>query len=469
MPRKADHLQFHGGQYRVVLAVPRDVRSSIGKKFLIQPLGTANLDEANRLKGAWLSQFRTVIAASRRPEDTLLKDARMLRHRFENASNPQEKLSVLSKAIGTGLNLAGPLSMQNETGPAAYEKFVGLATGYITPLDFHVEDWIVDRGFIGKTALQHRKAFAVLTEWCKKRGIDPTINAINRRIAWEFIEKELRRRFTAPKTINRYLSSYRTHWRWLMRRDQIRENPWLDTHVSERRVSDANGTNGRKRAFADDEIRALLSGNAPHPLPDLMIIAALTGARINAICELRVRDCQNASFTFRKAKKEVRDRTIPIHSRLRKLVARRVAHKRLDEFLIHELPGATDTRPRSAAAIQAFTRYRRRVGVDEQRPGHRQSNVDFHSFRRWFTTKAEQAGEPPHVIDFVTGHKRPGETLGRYSDGPKMAQLRACVEAVKLPPLPSSIRKAIARRAPPPRRKQRIAAKCRRDTANRTG
>jgi hypothetical protein len=33
------------------------------------------------------------------------------------------------------------------------------------------------------------------------------------------------------------------------------------------------------------------------------------------------------------------------------------------------------------------------------------------------TTKAKQAGQPPHIIDFVTGHKRPGETLGKIFEG----------------------------------------------------
>jgi integrase len=246
------------------------------------------------------------------------------------------------------------------------------------------------------------------------------------------------------KTINRYLSSYRTHWKWLMQRDRIASNPWLETHISERsRLGgdhDDQGNGQGKRSFTDREVRTLLAGSAPEPLPDLMMIAALTGARINAICELRVKDCWGGAFLFRRAKQEPRDRTIPIHSRLKSIVARRSAKKRPNDFLFVELPDATATRPRSAAASQSFTRYRREVGVEERSDGRRQSNVDFHSFRRWFTTKAEQAGQRPHIIDFVTGHKRPGETLGRYSEGPSMVQLRACVEAVKLPRLPAKPR-----------------------------
>jgi hypothetical protein len=48
-------------------------------------------------------------------------------------------------------------------------------------------------------------------------------------------------------------------------------------------------------------------------------------------------------------------------------------------------------------------------------------------------TKAEQAGQPEHLIATVVGHKRPGITLGRYSSGPLLEQLRVVVESVKLP------------------------------------
>ncbi|MFH8566824.1 hypothetical protein ACH4EA_39095, partial [Streptomyces sp. NPDC017988] len=77
--------------------------------------------------------------------------------------------------------------------------------------------------------------------------------------------------------------------------------------------------------------------------------------------------------------------------------------------------------------------YRRSVGVDHVVPGQRRSLVNFHSFRRWFITKAEQADQPESIIAAVVGHKRKGMTLGRYSAGPLIAQARRCVEAVKLP------------------------------------
>jgi integrase len=73
------------------------------------------------------------------------------------------------------------------------------------------------------------------------------------------------------------------------------------------------------------------------------------------------------------------------------------------------------------------------VGVEEVVRGRRRSLVNFHSFRRYFITKAEQADQMEHIIAVVVGHKRTGMTLGRYSGGPLLEQARRCVEAVKLP------------------------------------
>jgi integrase len=59
--------------------------------------------------------------------------------------------------------------------------------------------------------------------------------------------------------------------------------------------------------------------------------------------------------------------------------------------------------------------------------------VDFHSFRRFFITKAEQAGQPPHWIESLVGHKRSRMSLGRYSTGPLIEQMRGVVESARLP------------------------------------
>ena len=182
-----------------------------------------------------------------------------------------------------------------------------------------------------------------------------------------------------------------------------------------------------ERPFSDDEVRALLSGLPSMPeLQPIMRIGALSGARIDAIVSLRVKDCDNGVFRFKPQKREKRARYVPIHSALAPMIEELVRGKNPDDDLLpgFPVPPPGSQGERSMPAVKAFTRYRRSVGVDEVRPGRRRSLVNFHSFRRWFCTKAEQAGIPETTIAAVV-------VFGTYSAGPSMEQFRACVEAVE--------------------------------------
>ena len=166
-----------------------------------------------------------------------------------------------------------------------------------------------------------------------------------------------------------------------------------------------------------------------------MRIGALTGMRLEEIARLRVKDTAGGEFDIRQAKTKAGVRRVPIHPALEPLVVRRTAGKAPEAYLFDELkdPPPGGKRERSSKASERFTAYRRAIGIEERGENQRQSNVDFHSFRRWFITKAEQAGQPPHVISWVVGHERAGETLGRYSGGPATDQMKAVVAAVQLP------------------------------------
>jgi integrase len=50
-------------------------------------------------------------------------------------------------------------------------------------------------------------------------------------------------------------------------------------------------------------------------------------------------------------------------------------------------------------------------------------SVDLHSLRRSFITIAEHAGCPVHTIESVVGHKRQGQTVGRYSPSASYRQM----------------------------------------------
>ena len=130
-------------------------------------------------------------------------------------------------------------------------------------------------------------------------------------------------------------------------------------------------------------------------LSDLMRIAALSGMRIEEICSLRVADCADNLFTIAFAKTPAGQRQVPIHSVLQPIVSARCEGKGRGDLLFHELPPVAPSRQddnrHSDPATKAFTRYRRTCRVDEVERGAKQSNIDFHSFRRWFAARAHRA------------------------------------------------------------------------------
>ena len=274
---------------------------------------------------------------------------------------------------------------------------------------------------------------AYLLEWCTRRRVRPTLQAITRKVAARFMD-EMREVAgdLLPGTLNEYLRRLSRYWRWLMVREYVEADPWAALKVPE-----PTGSHGaEERSFTDEEVLALLNGPASERMLDLMKVAALSGARLDAIVSLKVGDCGGGVFTFMPQKNEKQSRGVPIHSELLDIVSRRTAGKSADDSLFPDWPGPKkrgSQRERSFRASVVFTAYRREVGIEQMVPGRRRSLVNFHSFRRWFITKAEQAGQPENIIAAVVGHKRRGLTFGRYSAGPLLEQMRQCVEAVRLP------------------------------------
>jgi integrase len=311
-----------------------------------------------------------------------------------------------------------------------------MAMGRATPIGYHHAAYLSHSHTKARTQGDSRRAIAFLTEWCGEAGTQATLEAITRKEALRFHDAlpTLRDAPPSPVTLNKYLGRLSVYWQWLRHRELMEVDPWQRIKIKPPQTPH----NELERPFTDDEVHQLLAGQTSQALHDLMRMAALTGARLEALVDLRARDVdlKANTFTFKPQKKEKAARAVPIHSALANIVARRAAGRSGAADLFPEYPVpklSTSQRERSFAASREFTEYRRAAGVDEVIPGKRRSLVNFHSWRRYFVTKAEQAGQPEHLIATVVGHKRPGITLGRYSSGPLLEQLRVVVESVKLP------------------------------------
>lgn len=121
---------------------------------------------------------------------------------------------------------------------------------------------------------------------------------------------------------------------------------------------------------------------------EFMLIAALSGMTREEIGQLTVEDVQGPlntspgsatpAFRVRNARTASGNRFVPIHPDLTAIAERRTKGKANGHYLFNELElkgfGRTDP------IGKAFTRYRRRLGIQDG--DERRSLVKFHSFRR---------------------------------------------------------------------------------------
>lgn len=311
---------------------------------------------------------------------------------------------------------------------AAVETLVGLTTGSRVPVGDELDRYLAQEGLKASYASRTKSAVRRLGEWLGDRPSGDDLNAVSGRVADEFADWLSTGRSTA--TLNSLISALSAYWTWMRRRRLVEANPWRG---QARKVVN-RGLNADKRPFEDAEMVRLLSGPASATLHDMMRIGALSGMRLTEIGNLRISDVENDAFFIRQSKTKAGIRAVPVHPDLKALVARRTAGKQPTDYLLEELTAPPSRQQRRGGKVgEWFTAYRRDLEMDARREGRRQSDTDFHSFRRWFVTQAERAGNRESLIQAVVGHKRPGVTLGTYSGGPSIQQHKAVVSSVRLP------------------------------------
>ena len=443
--RDTRNLEFHGNQWRVVVPVPRPLRKALGLTRLKRGLKTDSLSIARARRHAAIALLQREIAerAVRAANDNPLwieaiewQECVKIHQYLDRRGEAIEEADAALRDVIKGRTE----QVEAEHGKRKAQEFSGIATGNATPLMLHMERWLQESGRKERTKVEDRYALKLLAKWVTDGGWPQTVEGFTRRIAADFVSECFIATGIHHRTAKKRLSSLSSYWVWLGLKGlaglDIGENPWLRQPMP--KPSKRSG----KRPFTDDEIGRLLYLGQPEPLLfDFMMIAALSGMREDEIACLSIGDVRDGMFRVTGAKTEAGDRTVPIHSVLKPIITKRLkgsgsapsSRKSSGDWLFDELPKASNGRRRYMPLSKRFQRYRIGLGIDEKPEGHRQSNIDFHSFRRWFCHKAEHAGVPESTTAAVVGHARKGMSYGRYSPRPSVEQMRECIEAVKLP------------------------------------
>ncbi|BAF87525.1 phage integrase [Azorhizobium caulinodans ORS 571] len=440
------YLKKHGNQWIVVIKVPDRLRHIVGKAHLKVPLHTDSLAIANREKFRIVADMKARLQRAEEQRksraglvsDPLIEEALQWRESIAVAeADPGPFIydddDVTEDARDVTLSLLRDRAEEiaRKEGLKKADDFHAIAKGKATPILPMIDKWLAERPMKPRQQTDYRRAALKFTSWLTVKNETAAVERITRKLAGRYITESFVETGVNPRTANKDISCLSSFWKWLERKGHVEDNVWARQSLAKREPPKAEA----KRPYTDDEMRALFGGAPSVLLRDMMAIAALSGMRVEEIARLTVADIFNGCFDITEAKTKAGVRMVPIHPALDGIVSRRTKDKAPSAPLFPELPIPKPGSPieRSQKVVKAFTAYRRKIGVDDVPKAARQSRVDFHSFRRWFVTKAEQAHQPVHFIEALVGHKRSGMTLGRYSEGPLVQQMRAVVEAVQLP------------------------------------
>jgi integrase len=165
---------------------------------------------------------------------------------------------------------------------------------------------------------------------------------------------------------------------------------------------------------ADDQDRALY---------DVFTFAIYTGARREEIGQLTVDSIKDGAIVIADAKSSAGNRTVPLHSKLKPLVARLSAGAKGSDYLFRKLTAAQYGH-RTDAIGKRFGRTKTALGYD--------GRYVFHSLRKTVATRLEQAGVLENVASDILGHEKAATlSYGLYSTGTSVEQMGSAIETIE--------------------------------------
>jgi hypothetical protein len=159
------------------------------------------------------------------------------------------------------------------------DEFLAVVHGDGLPIGHFIEQWLGQQTYTARTEAEHRLALAKLQNWLVSTHRGTLIDSVSRKVAGTFIASLLDSGSLVPKTVNKHISSLSSYWRWLVSRGHAEANPWTSQSLSKVPEHRRGQQEQKERPFTDDELRILLSGPVRRDVADMMLLAALTGAR----------------------------------------------------------------------------------------------------------------------------------------------------------------------------------------------
>jgi len=432
------NLKLRGHTWYARLTVPPSQREAAGRSEIVRSLKTRDLREANRLKHralaemhAWLAreiggkvlpsesveyvtqtarELRDAVKAGEATERdaTAALDAAVEKHLAKQAKrngiDPESGDPLLSEAHESAIRLAHELLTRNDVLllSEASEQYLREVKPHITNV-----------GYAAK-----KRALSAFTGWLRN---DADVSTITRKIAGRYVSEELIPSDRAPKTKKDTIANLSAFWSWLETAHGCESNPWRNMTRLIREST--RGGKRQPRPYTPEEIKTLLP-KLPEgdPMLPMACISAYSGMRLEEIAAAKVEHVSKDAIRVLEGKNPNSVRFVPLHPVIRPMVARLKQTSR-DGYLISGLlPGGVDGK-RSHYVSKRFGYWLRSNGFEDE-------TLTFHSFRRSFAQRCENAHIPESTAKLLMGHARQSLTFGLYSPGPEFPVLLKAIRKV---------------------------------------
>jgi len=399
------------------------VQEAFGKTEEWANLQTDDLKLAEARAHRAASEFRARVMEARGRTGTVEADALLWRRTIEQeGSEPDSPNVAVDAAVAAAsekyvrggykaVQRAADLYHEGSEGAALEEMggpkartFVAIAIQGLKPLQPFIEPWAALRAgeVESKTAAMDKAAVRRFVE------AFPLAHKVTKAAVHDWAQLRKANDEVSSTTVQREMSGIRSFWTHLKQRDVVPSDapdPFSGLRFKVRMKDTARA---KREAFAAAEVSALFRAardQEDHELADLIALAAFTGARREELCGLKISDVRNNWITIADAKTQAGTREVPVHPRIREVLARRIG-TRSSGFIFEGLDSDKYGK-RGDAVGKRFTRLKAGLGHGETKT--------FHSVRRTVVHLLEAAGVAENLTADIVGHKKTTMSYGLYS------------------------------------------------------
>lgn len=422
------YFEFRRRKWHFFHDIPADVQAKLGRSRFAISLKTSDRKIADIRAVPLAAEWLAKIEAARRGHNGPLEEAAAFyRERLkdaEAAGDDHAKEIILDRirdeaeamAMKAG-RAAGELDDHHIPDDPQATQFYKLAIGQLVKTEDHREAWLATlTNNIPRTVVQKRSIVIRFAETF------PYLQDVTRKGVQEWVDKPGRR----PDTLKKNLSELRGYWEYLKSKGLVSEDAApFDKITLPRLPRKGQDASARKPFEPEDVVRLVAEAEKRdlHTLADLIRMGMWTGARISELCFLQVKDVHKGWFQIRDGKTKAAVRKVPIHSKLKPILAR-LTKGRDDGYVLADL-AANKFGDRSGAIGHAFSRLKEDLGFGA-------AHV-FHSIRKTMITQLENAQVPENIVADIVGHEKPRITYGLYSGGASVQVMQEAIEKLSYP------------------------------------